>query len=423
MATVSDVTEALKYTYGADRLEMILNTKSIAWNIFKKRQVRAGGRGQFITPIYNQLPEAITGITEGGALPTALDPATDEALFTLQEYTGLYDVSWKLLSDAGNGDEMAFEKALTLMDRGIRTGFVQDLSNDILSDGRGVLAFLPAADDSSPVTVSAPIRARDGMVVDIMDTDNDTKHLDSGTITAVDTVANTITVSGSISGTAANDYFVRQDTSDDSVNDALHITGLRAIIDTADPATIVGDYGSIDRGTAGNEFWESVVLDNGGTNRSLTEDLLLQAMLDARLKGQGEIDVILTNPRVYRRYYQLFAAEAMQERGSSGMSGSLGPSGVADLGDVGETSLKFSGIPVHIDDFAAANEIYLLDTSTWQIAHGQNRVPQPVSETFDRANFFRDTSNATFEVAWWWAGELVCQNPASNAKIEDIAES
>lgn len=424
MATTTNVVEALKYTYGADRLEIILNKRSICWNIFKKSMARGGGRGQHIIPLYTQLPEAISGTTEGGAKPSVLQPDTDEATFTMQEYTGNYDVTWKLLSDASGGNRIAFEKALTILDRGIRIGFAQDISNDMLGDGRGVLASLPAADDTSPVTVSRPIRARKGMVVDIMDTDDDTKHLDSGTISAVDTGANTIAVSGTITSTGALDYFVRQDTADDSVSDALHVNGLVGIVDNANPASIVGNYGGINRSTAGNEWWESTVLANGGTNRELTEDLMLEAIHDARLKGGGSPNMILTNPRVFRRYYQMFVAEAMTERsGNQGMSGSLGPKGATEDSDVGMTSLRFSGIPIRIDDFAEANELYILDTEDFTIVHGENRVPQPVSTTFDRANFFVDTSNTTFEVPWWWQGELVCRNPAAQAKIEDLAES
>ena len=422
MAETADVIEALKYTYGAERLEMALNEKCITWNLFKKTQVAAGGRGQFIIPLYNQLPEGISGITENGTLPSNVDPDTSEATFTLQEIAGIFNVSWKLLSDARN-DKFAFQNAVEMQDRGFRVAFCQDLSNEMLDDGRGRLAVLPAADHTSPVTVSRPIRVRDGMVVDIMDTDNDTKHLDSGTVSAVDVVTNTVTVSGTITGTGAGDYICRQDTTDDSVNDALHLNGLLGIVDNADPASVVGDYGGIDRGTAGNEFWEAIVKDSGGTNRTLTEDLILETQLDIRLKGQGEPDTILCGPGVYRRYYEFFQQDRfiMMDQGEmGGMSGELGPKPISKSG---KTSLSFSGMTVYVDDLAAANTMLLLDKSTFMMAHGQNRVPQAVSETFDRANFFRDTTAAGFDVAWWWQGELVCKSPASNGKIEDISET
>jgi len=423
MAETADVIEALKYTYGAEKLEMALNDKCCTWNLFQKQQVAAGGRGQFIVPLYNQLPEGISGITENGTLPSNVDPDTSEATFTLQEIAGVFNVSWKLLSDARN-DRFAFQNAVEMQERGFNVAFCQDLGNEMLDDGRGRLAILPAADNTSAVTVSRPIRVRDGMVVDIMDTDDDTKHLDSGTVSAVDFVNNTVAVSGSITGTAASDYFVRQDTADDSVNDSLHLNGLLGIVDNDDPAAIAGDYGGIDRGTAGNEFWESIVNSNSGTNRTLTEDLILSTQMDIRLKGQGNPDVILCGPGVYRRYYELFSQDrfiTVEQGNTSGMSGALGPKG--GFSKTGGTSLMFSDMKVHMDDFAAANTMLLLDTSTFFIAHGQNKVPQAVSETFDRANFFAETSNAGFDVRWWWQGELVCKSPASNGKIEDISES
>jgi hypothetical protein len=257
-----------------------------------------------------------------------------------------------------------------------------------------------------------------------MDSDNDTVHLDSGIVSGVDYTNNTVTVSGTVTGTAATDFFVRQDTCDDSQNDSLNLNGLLGIVDNDDPAGVVGDYGGIDRATAGNEFWESVVLSNSGTNRTLTEDLILQCQLDIRLRGQGNPDCILTSPGVYRRYYEFFANDRfiMMDQGEmGGMSGELGPKG--GIGDAGDTALKFSGMTVKVDDFAAANTMLLLDSSTFQIAHGQNRVPQAVSDTFDQANFFAETTSAGFDVRWWWQGELVCKSPASNGKIEDISET
>ncbi len=423
MAETADVIEALKYSYGAERLEMALNEKCCTWNLFKKQQVAAGGRGQFIVPLYNQLPEGISGITENGTLPSNVDPDTSEATFSLQEIAGVFNVSWKLLSDARN-DRFAFQNAVEIQTRGFDVAFCQDLGNQMLDDGRGRLAVLSGADNTSPVTVSRPIRIRDGMVVDIMDTDNDTVHLDSGTVSGVDYVNNTVTVSGTITGTAASDYFVRQDTCDDSQNDSLNLNGLLGIVDNDDPASVVGDYGGIDRGTAGNEFWESIVLSNSGVNRTLTEDLILNCQLDIRLKGQGDPDVMLVPPGVYRRYYEFFQQDRfimMKQGETGGMSGELGPKG--GIGDDGATQLKFSGMTVHMDDFAAANTALLLDTSTFFIAHGQNRVPQAVSDTFDRANFFAETTSAGFDVRWWWQGELVCKSPASSGKIEDISES
>lgn len=425
MATTTNVLEALKYTYGVNKVLYLFNQESPTFNNLSKVKKPVGGRGQFIMPIMVQNPGAFTGITEGGALPSALQPDTAEATFSLQEYVALYDVSWKLIQDARN-DKFAFQQAVQMLDDGLKRRVMRNLNADLIDDGRGRLAVMPAADDQATVTVDALPSVEQGMVVDCMDTDDDTNHGDSLTVTAVDVQNRTITLSGAVSSTGAGDYFVIQDTCDDSQNDSLHSNGLLGIIDTADPATVVGDYGGIDRGTAGNEFWESIVLDNSGTNRALTEDLMLEAMDGAREKGGGDIDMWLSNLKVVRRYHEMLRAESYAAFGSvqaigGGLGRKLMESGAEN--GTGSTPYMFSGTPWHVDPYFAANTIVGLDTNHFFIGVGENDVPRPISEIFDNIPFFRQTANATFEVAWYYQMELLSDNPASGVKIEDIAES
>lgn len=422
MATVSNVQEGLRYTYGSDRVLRILNEETVAWNIFGRIKKPLGGRGQHIMPILTQNPGAWTGIIEAGTLPSALQPDTTEAVFSLQEFVGLYDVSWKLLQDA-RSNKFAFQQAITMMDEGIRRRVARMINADIIDDGRGRLAVMPAADNTSPITVNALPRVEQGQVIDLMDTDNDTKNGDSLTVTAVDTQARTIALSGNPSSTGAGDYFVIQDTCDDSINDSLHMNGLLGIIDDANPASVVGNYGGINRSTAGNEFWKAVVLDNSGTNRVMTEDLLLSAMDAQREKGGGRINAWISNLAIIRRYHEILASEryfALSKPGT--LSGGIGRV-EKDPSDDGKTPYQFSGVDWHCDPYFSANTLVGLNTEHFYIGTGENEVPRPISEVFDNIPFFRQTTSATFEVAWYWQGELLSDNPAAGIKIEDVAES
>ena len=56
MASTSDVTEALKYTYGVDQVQYLLNEEVVTWNMFQKMKKSLGGRGQFIMPIMVKNP-------------------------------------------------------------------------------------------------------------------------------------------------------------------------------------------------------------------------------------------------------------------------------------------------------------------------------------------------------------------------------
>ena len=424
MASTTDVIEAMKYTYGVDQVLYLLNEEVVTWNMLQKMKKPMGGRGQFIMPIMVKNPGAWTGITEGGALPTGLNPDTAEATFSLQEYTGLYNMSWKLLQDARNS-KFAFQTALKMMEAGFRRRVLKLINADFISDGLGKLASLPAADDQVTITVDALPSVDVGMVVDVMDTDNNTKHGNSLTVTTVDVVNRTITLSGAPSGTAASDYVVIQDTVSSSAS--LHTNGLLGIIDDANPPN--ANFGGINRSTAGNEYWESAVLDNSGTNRALTEDLMLQLEDLVREKGGAKLNAYMSNLAIIRRYHELlkddvfYAMSSPQALDGGGLGRKGGSNQKGKKGGDGRSIYKFSGKPWHVEPYFAANTIIGMDTEHFYIGHGENAAPRPVSEIFDGTPFFRQTSNATFEVAWYWQGQLLSDNPAAGAKIEDVAES
>lgn len=428
MATTSAVIEALKYTYGADRVLYLFNQEVPTYNILSKVKRPVGGRGQFIMPTTVKNAGAWTGITEGGTLPSALQPDTAEATFSLKEFVGLYDVTWKLIQDART-NKFAFQQAISLLDDGLKRRIFRNLNSDFVDNGKGRLAVLPAADNSSPITVNALPRLEVGMVVDIMDlSDDDTKLADSITITGVDVIGRTVTTSGNPSGTAAGDYFVIQDTTDVSLNGgvALHTNGLLNILDSANPAAVVGNFGNINRSTAGNEYWQGVVLGNSGTNRPLTEDLLLNAQDNVREKGGGMIDAWLSNLAIARRYHEILASErffALNKPGT--LEGGIGRPETKNEedGGTGKTPYTFSGIDWHADPYFNANVMVGMDTSHFFIGVGDNEVPRPISEIFENIPFFRQTTSATFEVAWYYQCQVLSDNPAAGVQIQDIAES
>lgn len=425
MASVSNVLEALKYTYGSNKVLYLFNQESPTWGLLEKVKKPVGGRGQFLMPIMVQNPGAFSGITEGGTLPTALQPDTAEALFSLQEYVAVYDVSWKLIQDARN-DKFAFQQAVQMLDEGLKRRIMRNLNSDLIGTGKGELFTITGADVSTVVTSAYMPRVEQGMVVDVVDlTDDDTKVGDSLTVQAVDYVARTVDLSGALTGEAAGDYGVIQDTTDVTSAQCYHSNGLIGVIDDANPAAVVGNYGGINRSTAGNEYWKSVVLDNSGSNRAFTEDLGLQAMDAAREKGSGQLDAWISNLRVARRYHSTLREETVASLGSvqplSKGSG-LGRSKV-DPGKDGRTPYEFSGIPWHADPYFTNNVIVGLDTKHFFLGVGENEVPRPISEIFDNIPFFRQTTAATFEVAWYYQMELISDNPAAGVKIEDIAEA
>ena len=234
MATTSDVIEALKYTYGTDQVLYLLNQEVVCWNMFQKMAKPMGGRGQFILPIMTKNPGAWTGITEGGALPSNINPDTTEATFSLKEFAGLYNMSWKLLQDARNS-KLAFQTALKFMEEGFRRRVLRLINADLISDGLGKLGIMPAADNQTTITVEALPRMDLGMTVDLIDaSDNDTDLAASRTVTAVDPVNRTVTIRGSApSGAAAGANITLENTV--LTRAIYHTTGLLGVIDAGTP--------------------------------------------------------------------------------------------------------------------------------------------------------------------------------------------
>jgi hypothetical protein len=424
--TTSAIVNSLRYAYGVNRILYLFNQESVVFNILSRVKKPVGGRGQFIMPVLTQNPGAFSGISEGGALPTALDAATTEATFKLHEYVAVYTLSWKLIQDSRN-DKFAFQQALQLLDEGVRRRVMRNLNADLIDDGRGRLAVMAAVDDGAGLFTSNYLpRLEKGMVVDIMsNSDDDTKRGTALTVTGVDPVARTVQLSGAVAGESAGDYAVIKDTTDISVQSlALHTNGLLGVINSANPATVVGNYGGINRSTAGNEFWKSVVLSNSGTNRALTEDLLLQAMDNVREKGGGKIDHWISNLPILRRYHEMLVAEryfALSAPGTIG--GGVGRKGAGEDSTDGKTPYEFSGVPWHVDPFFQNNTIVGLDSGHFFLGVGDNDVPRPVSEIFDDVPNLKYTSNATFDINWYYQCELLSDNPAAACQVKDIAES
>ncbi len=429
MTSTTDIINALKYTYGVDRVLYLASQEVPLFNVVQKTKKEVGGRGQFLMPILTQNPGAWKGIAQGGALPTALTPATAEASYALKEFVGIYEISWKLIQDARNS-KFAFQQAIQMMDEGLRRRIFRLINADLLGTGRGELGILPAADNVDPVTVRALPLVEPGLMVDIVAiADDDTKRLTNQSVDAVDVKNRTITTGANPAGTAAGDYFTIAGTVT-TAGGSLHTNGLLGIIDDANPGGNVSNIGGIDRsaGTAVALAWQAPVLANAGVNRVLTEDLMLQAEDLVRERGGAKLTNWFMNLAIGRRYHELLRADTFFTMGrATPIGGGLGREGtgaqtVGPEGD-GKSGYDFSGTAIHFDPFFDANRVVGFDRSHFFLGVGENDLPRPISEIFDNVPFFRQTANATFEVAWYWQAQLLTDNPAGGVKIEDVAES
>ena len=79
--------------------------------------------------------------------------------------------------------------------------------------------------------------------------------------------------------------------------------------------------------------------------------------------------------------------------------------------------------PNHVLAYPDPNVVVGLDTDHFFIGVGDNDTPRPISEIFENVPFFRQTTAATFEVAWYYQMQLLSDNVCAGGKVTDVAES
>jgi len=335
-------------------------------------------------------------------------------------------VSWKALQDAGKS-KYSMQRMGDFLDDSIRRRVMRSINAELLGYGKGEMGIMSAADDNATASFRALPLVDQGMVVDVMDlSDDSTKVGNSLTVNAINVKTREVTFSGALSGSAAGDYITAED-SVASGTTSLHMLGMLAWIDDANPDAAVGNIGGINRSTAGNEYLHGNVLDNSGNgNRPLTEDLMLQGFDLCRERGGRTITDLMSNLPILRRYHEMLRAETIATMGSVGeVSGGLGrPEGGMESGPTsqGGTPYNFSGVNWKADVFFDANRIIGFNRENFFIGHGDNEMPEPVGDIFDVPRLKR-TANATFEVDHYWQAELLCDNPTGSVKWEEISES
>lgn len=446
-AATTDAINLFKYTYGVERLVYLAIQEIVLWRILSKRKSPVGGRGQWIVPVQTQNTGIFVGNTEGGPKSTRrAQPATTEATFFLQEFHGIWDVSWKMLQDSMK-DEYAFEKATDFLDESFRRRTFRLLNADLCGTGRGELASISASQDGGvTATVSSLPFADQGLIVDMISSADDTSTdgIAGRSVSQIDVQNRIVTLNAgaNILGSAAGDYFTVAD-SIAGLNRSNHTFGIRAWLDTANPSSIIkgsssgvtagglSNLGNIDRTTTGNIFWQSNKLSNSGTLRPLTEDLMLQGLDLVRERGGRVITDWMSDLAIIRRYHEslradtFFALTSIKELGSKIGLGRSNEEMTGGEDSEGETPYQFSGIPWRAESFFAANNLIGFNRECFWIGHGENEVPRPVAEIFgeDMVSFFARTANTSFEVDSYWQGQLLSDNPPGGLKITDVAES
>jgi hypothetical protein len=342
-ATLATIESYLKEVYQG-RIREQLNEEIVAL----KRITRSGAGvtnevgGKYVTfPIHTRRNSGIGSRFENQALPVPGRQGHAAARVGLKYAYGGVQLTGQAIS-LSDTDAKAFAKALDNEVEGLKNDLMKDMNRQIYGNGNGAIGVATGANTGAVVPVADARLFQIGMVCDTQTgTTVDNTNLVVSSVSLAPG-ANTVTFT-TTPGTnlASGDIIVRAG-SGMAAGGTKELTGLAAIVSNT------GTLYNIDP-TVEPE-WQASVSANGGTNRALSEALMIQMTDSIRTKG-GSTSLILQSLGVRRSYFNLLS-QLRQTVNTQEFTG--GFSGLAFTTDRGE-------IPVVADVDAPLNTQWFLN--------------------------------------------------------------
>lgn len=312
------------------------------------------------------------------------------------------------LMELADSNAQAFASAMDEEMTGLKSDVAKDTARQFYGDATGVLAFTNAPGAAS-ASFSATISGSSatpwvqylevGQIVDIVTPGTGTVKATALTINAINTSTGVVTLSSTATW-AAGDILVRTGNGPASASVFREVNGL---------ATIVNSTGALyNVDPAVEPSWAATVDSNAGTNRALSETLMVANVDAARVKG-GKTSVIFASLGVRRSYFNLLT----QQRRFTGVQEFAG----------GFKGLAFAAggddVPVVVDVDAPPNRMWGLDESSltvyrdkpWYFMNSDGSIWKWVHDF--------DAYEAVLKQYW----EIGINRRNANFKIADITES
>lgn len=336
VTTMTVVNNILKEIY-EDRLRDQLQSDA---KTLKRIQTTSEGvdsdvGGKYVAfPIRTRRNHGMGARNENEALPVAKAQKYAGARVSLAYLYGAVSLTGQTMKLAKTKSQ-AFISALEGELQGLREGLAKDLNRQTYGTSLGALASV-TADGANQVTVASTQYLELGMQIDIYDVTGVTPKVQNREITAINDSTGVITYDGADGTAVATDIVVRTG----SVN--RETIGFQQIVSNA------GTLYNIDPTV--EPTWKSQVDSNGGTNRALSEGLMIK-MVDSIRRQGGETTAIFTSLGVRRAYFNLLS---QQRRFNDTVEFQGGFSGLKFTTDTGD-------IPVVSDFDCQPNRMYYMN--------------------------------------------------------------
>lgn len=243
---------------------------------------------------------------EGGTLPTAGNQGYTKQRVPLRTQTARGKVSIQAIKALAT-NRSSFERAVDSEMTRLQNDAKRDVNRQLFGTSDGVIATLAVSTSSTTVNLAAsttPAQLRQlekDMVIDIGTVASPTATASARTISSINRAAKTLVISGAAISGATTDRIFRQGSGGaiGGIGQA-ELTGLPTIVDST------GTLYSVNPSTY--DSWSSYEDANGGTARSVSENLFETAMDEIEIAGGTEINLWVTTHGVRRAYGNLLSA-------------------------------------------------------------------------------------------------------------------
>lgn len=319
----------LKEDYLPPVREQLNNENPVIQKLVAKKQEATGKR--FYVPLHYGRNNGVGYRAEGAALPTAGHQRYKESTGNVKYLYGSIEITGPTIKAMRN-DKGAFIRAVESEMKGLTRDLKDQRARALFGDGTGRLAtFDENGTAGNTLNVDKVKYFQVGMKIDIV-TSGGVVSVGGREITAIDRANNTITISGAGVTTAADDIAVL---AGDYNEEAMGLGGIMS-----PTLALQGIDPSVDT------WWKATRIDNGGTPRALSQQLMRQSIDLSELEG-GSISMITASYGVRAAYEAL-------------LQNNVRIVNVMEL-EGGHKTLEYDGRPIAVDRYHESNRMYFLD--------------------------------------------------------------
>jgi len=296
-ATYSTIAKALKTQY-LPVLQKQVEKEVQTYDLFKKESEGVNSQ-DFYIKMFKSYPQGVGPAARGEALPTPSPAGYEEAKVYTKDNYGVVEFDAKI-EDEGSGivDIIDFEM------EAMQESFIKELNFQLAYGGPAGARSTVASLSGQVITVDAPVGRETEFIYPNMyiDVYNGASVRQGGLkVTVVNKATKEITVVGTVTGIADGDLIYRAGAKD------LGMMGLNTLIGNT------GTIQNIDSAAAGNDWWQSIVVDKSNKWGTSAADFLdsIQDIID-QIETQGpnaKVNLIYGWPLFTRQYVSVLEAK------------------------------------------------------------------------------------------------------------------